>query len=315
MSRPVIFDCDPGHDDAMALLLALSSEELDVRLITTCAGNQTQDKTLLNTLRLLSYIGVTDIEVARGREKPLVRELIIADNIHGESGLDGADLGDPTFGASPSTALDAMRRVLAEADESVTIIATGPLTNVAVLLAAYPELKSRIERISIMGGACFGGNWTPAAEFNIYVDPEAADIVFCSGVPIVMSGLDVTHKAIVTPEDIERIRRIGNRTSKIMAPLLEFFLSKMSPHFLSEDGRVEGIRMHDPCAVAYLLAPSIFKGVSCNVEIETAGKWTTGCTVVDYNRRSGRPHNAFVLFEMDREKFVDMLVRAVAYFQ
>jgi len=315
MVRPVIMDCDPGHDDALALLLALSSDQLDVKLITTCAGNQTQDKTLLNTLKLLSYIGVTDIEVARGREKPLVRDLIIADNIHGESGLDGADLGTPTFEASSRSALDAMRDVLTRSETPVTLIATGPLTNVAVLLMAHPELTSKLECISIMGGACFGGNWTPAAEFNIYVDPEAADIVFRSGVPIIMSGLDVTNKAQMFVEDIERIRSIGNETSKIMAPLLEFFNSNVTPYFLAEEGHVEGLHMHDPCAVAVLLDPTLFKSLECNVEIETSGRLTAGSTVVDFNRKTGKPRNATVLFEIDRERFVDMLVEAVRYFR
>lgn len=315
MKRPVIIDCDPGHDDAMALLLALSSDQLDVRLITTCAGNQTQDKTLLNTRKLLSYIHVTNVEVARGMEKPLFRELIIADNIHGESGLDGADLGNPSFEASGRSALDAMRDVLARAEEKMTIIATGPLTNVAVLLMSFPELKSKIDCISLMGGACFGGNWTPAAEFNIYVDPEAADIVFRSGIPIIMSGLDVTNKAQMFQEDIDRIRRIGNETSKIMAPLLEFFASKATPYFLAGEGHVEGLHMHDPCAVAYLLDPTLFTSITCNVEIETHGRLTTGCTVVDFNRKTGKPRNATVLFEIDRERFVDMLIEAVRYFR
>ncbi|HBZ80883.1 MULTISPECIES: nucleoside hydrolase [Brevibacillus] len=314
MKRPIIMDCDPGHDDALAILLALASDKLDVKLITTSAGNQTPDKTLNNTLKLLSFIGVTDIEVAGGAPKPLVRDLIIAEDIHGETGIDGADLGEAKFAASNRSALDAMRDVLLNAKESVTIVATGPLTNVAILLNAYPEVKEKIECISLMGGACFGGNITPAAEFNIYVDPEAADIVFRSGVPIIMSGLDVTLKAQLFQEDIDRIRHIGNKTGQVMAGLLDFFNLSNTPHFLAEPGHVEGLHMHDPCAVAYLLDPTLFRGLDCYVEIETSGRLTTGCTVVDYNRVTGKPANAKVLFEIDRARFADMLHAAIKQF-
>ncbi|MDQ0252948.1 pyrimidine-specific ribonucleoside hydrolase [Evansella vedderi] len=315
MKRQVIFDCDPGHDDAIALLLALSNENLDVKLITTSAGNQTQEKVLLNTKKLLSFIGVIDIEVARGAEKPLIRELIIADNIHGETGLDGSDLGTPLFEESKRSALEAMRELLSVTEDKLTIIATGPLTNIAILLLAYPELKEKIDCISLMGGAALGGNWTPAAEFNIYVDPEAANIVFESGVPIIMSGLDVTTQARLYKEDIERIRNIGNKTSNIIAPLLDFFSENSPPYYMSKDGYFKGAHMHDPCAVAYLIDPTIFNGITCNVSVETSGKLTTGTTVVDVNQRTGKVKNTEVLFEIDRERFVNMLVSAIGYYK
>lgn len=315
MRRPVIIDCDPGHDDAIALLLALSSDLLDVRLITTSAGNQTQDKTMMNARRLLSFIGATGVELARGAEKPLIRDLIIADNIHGETGLDGADLGEPVIEESPRSALEAMRDVLAKAEGKMTIIATGPLTNVAILLLAYPELKQKIDFISLMGGAALGGNWTLSAEFNIYVDPEAAAVVFQSGIPIVMSGLDVTHKAQVLREDIGRIRAIGNRTGAVIADLLEFFSEHSPPYFLSREPHFKTAHLHDPCAVAYLIDPTLFDGIDCHVGIETCGRLTTGCTVVDMNRRSGRPDNAKVLLDLDRERFMDLIVAAIAHFR
>ncbi|UCZ52849.1 nucleoside hydrolase [Bacillus shivajii] len=315
MKRELIFDCDPGHDDAMALLLALSSDALDVKLITTSAGNQTQEKTLKNTQKLLSFIGLNDIEIAKGAEKPLVRDLIIADNIHGESGLDGADLGVPTFNISERSALDAMKDVLIKADQKITIVATGPLTNVAILLTSYPELKGKIDCISLMGGAGFGGNWTPTAEFNIFVDPEAADIVFRSGVPIIMSGLDVTSNAKLLPKDIDRIAEVGNETSEIMASLLRYFSVHSPPYYISKDGYFKGAHMHDPCAVAYLIQPDLFSGVECHVAVETAGKLTTGATVVDINHRSGKDKNAKVLFDIDRKRFVDLLVSAIQYFR
>lgn len=189
MALPVILDCDPGHDDAIALILALASPELKVLAVTTSAGNQTQEKTLNNALRILTLLGRDDIPVAAGAPKPLARELIIADNVHGESGLDGPTLPDPAFAPQAMTALELMVKCLRESPEPVTLVPTGPLTNIALLLAAHPELKPNIARIVLMGGAAGAGNWTPAAEFNIYVDPEAADMVFQSGIPITMCGL------------------------------------------------------------------------------------------------------------------------------
>ncbi|WP_234423247.1 nucleoside hydrolase, partial [Enterobacter hormaechei] len=278
MAQPIILDCDPGHDDAIALVLALASPELDVKAVTSSAGNQTPDKTLRNVLRMLTLLKRTDIPVAGGAIKPLMRELIIADNVHGESGLDGPALPEPGFapqnctavelmakvlresaepvtlvatgpqtnvalllnshpelhsniarivimggamgldgpalpepGFAPQncTAVELMAKVLRESAEPVTLVATGPQTNVALLLNSHPELHSNIARIVIMGGAMGLGNWTPAAEFNIFVDPEAAEIVFQSGLPIVMAGLDVTHRAQIMAQDIERFRTVG----------------------------------------------------------------------------------------------------------
>lgn len=224
MALPVILDCDPGHDDAIALILALASPELKVLAVTTSAGNQTQEKTLNNALRILTLLGRDDIPVAAGAPKPLARELIIADNVHGESGLDGPTLPDPAFAPQAMTALELMVKCLRESPEPVTLVPTGPLTNIALLLAAYPELKPNIARIVLMGGAAGAGNWTPAAEFNIYVDPEAADMVFQSGIPITMCGLDVTHEAQVMDEDIARVRAIANPVARCVAGLLDFFM-------------------------------------------------------------------------------------------
>ncbi|EPD0010926.1 nucleoside hydrolase, partial [Escherichia coli] len=203
MALPILLDCDPGHDDAIAIVLALASPELDVKAITSSAGNQTPEKTLRNVLRMLTLLNRTDIPVAGGAVKPLMRELIIADNVHGESGLDGPALPEPTFAPQNCTAVELMAKTLRESAEPVTIVSTGPQTNVALLLNSHPELHSKIARIVIMGGAMGLGNWTPAAEFNIYVDPEAAEIVFQSGIPVVMAGLDVTHKAQIHVEDTE----------------------------------------------------------------------------------------------------------------
>lgn len=310
MALPVILDCDPGHDDAIALILALASPELDVLAVTTSAGNQTPDKTLNNALRILTLLGRDDIPVAAGAPKPLARELIIADNVHGESGLDGPKLPDPAFAPQAMTGLELMAKCLRESLEPVTLVPTGPLTNIALLLAAHPELKGKIARIVLMGGTAGAGNWTPAAEFNIYVDPEAADMVFKSGIPITMCGLDVTHEAQVMDEDIERVRAITNPVAQCVAGLLDFFMI----YHRDPKWGFAGAPLHDPCTIAWLLAPELFHGVECRVDIETSGKHTLGMTVVDRYGLTGKPANALVLLGLDRPGFIDLLVTRLRAF-
>ncbi|MGR6751713.1 pyrimidine-specific ribonucleoside hydrolase RihA [Aeromonas veronii] len=310
MAQPVILDCDPGHDDAIALILALASPELKVLAVTTSAGNQTPDKTLNNALRILTLLGRDDIPVAAGAPKPLARELIIADNVHGESGLDGPKLPDPAFAPQAMTGLELMAKYLRESLEPVTLVPTGPLTNIALLLAAHPELKPRIARIVLMGGAAGAGNWTPAAEFNIYVDPEAADMVFKSGIPITMCGLDVTHEAQVMDEDIERVRAITNPVAQCVAGLLDFFMI----YHRDPKWGFAGAPLHDPCTIAWLLAPELFHGVECRVDIETRGEHTVGMTVVDRYGLTGKPANALVLLGLDRPGFIDLLVTRLRAF-
>lgn len=310
MALPVILDCDPGHDDAIALILALASPELDVLAVTTSAGNQTPDKTLNNALRILTLLGRDDIPVAAGAPKPLARELIIADNVHGESGLDGPKLPDPAFAPQAMTGLELMAKCLRESLEPVTLVPTGPLTNIALLLAAHPELKPRIARIVLMGGAAGAGNWTPAAEFNIYVDPEAADMVFKSSIPITMCGLDVTHEAQVMDEDIERVRAITNPVAQCVAGLLDFFMI----YHRDPKWGFAGAPLHDPCTIAWLLAPELFHGVECRVDIETRGVHTVGMTVVDRYGLTGKPANALVLLGLDRPGFIDLLVTRLRAF-
>ncbi|WP_169046476.1 pyrimidine-specific ribonucleoside hydrolase RihA [Aeromonas salmonicida] len=310
MALPVILDCDPGHDDAIALILALASPELKVLAVTTSAGNQTQEKTLNNALRILTLLGRDDIPVAAGAPKPLARELIIADNVHGESGLDGPKLPDPAFAPQAMTGLELMAKCLRESPEPVTLVPTGPLTNIALLLAAHPELKPNIARIVLMGGAAGAGNWTPAAEFNIYVDPEAADMVFKSGIPITMCGLDVTHEAQVMDEDIARVRAIANPVAECVAGLLDFFMI----YHRDPKWGFAGAPLHDPCTIAWLLAPALFHGVECRVDIETRGLHTTGMTVVDRYQLTGKPANALVLLGLDRPGFIDLLVERLRFF-
>ncbi|HCH7882716.1 pyrimidine-specific ribonucleoside hydrolase RihA [Raoultella ornithinolytica] len=310
MALPIILDCDPGHDDAIAMVLALASPELDVKAITASAGNQTPDKTLRNVLRMLTLLGRQDIPVAGGARKPLMRELIIAENVHGESGLDGPALPEPDFTPQACTAVELMAKTLRETPQPVTIVATGPQTNVALLLNSHPELHDKIARIVMMGGAMVLGNWQPAAEFNIYVDPEAAEIVFQSGIPVVMAGLDVTHRAQIHGLDIERFRQVGNPVATIVAELLDFF---MEYHKDAKWG-FTGAPLHDPCTIAWLLKPELFTSVERWVGVETQGKYTQGMTVVDYYFLTGKQPNTTVLLDIDRERFVDLLVERLAFY-
>ncbi|MEG2810984.1 MAG: pyrimidine-specific ribonucleoside hydrolase RihA [Clostridium sp.] len=304
IKRPIIIDCDPGHDDAIALVLAFASEKLDVKGVTIVGGNQTLDKTLTNALKVLSFAGI-DVPIAKGADRPIMRDLIIAPEVHGETGLDGPDLGEATLKPVDMEAVELIAKIASESNEKITLVPTGALTNIARFLLAYPQLKEKIEMISLMGGAADLGNWTPSAEFNILVDPEAAKIVFESGIPIVMSGLDVTHRALIFKEDIERIRNVGNKVAVMVAELMDFFEK------FHMDMGFEGSPLHDPCAVAYLIDPSIFTGKMCNVEVETEGEFTLGSTVTDYMGVTNKVKNTNVLFDVDREKFVDMLVEAV----
>jgi pyrimidine-specific ribonucleoside hydrolase len=302
---PIIMDCDPGHDDAIALVLAFSSPKLDVRAVTMTGGNQTVEKTLRNARKVLSYIGVRP-PLARGADKPMFRELETAASVHGESGLDGPSIPDTDYREDERPAADLMRDIILESPEPVTLVPTGPLTNIGILLSVYPEVKRNIRGISLMGGAVLGGNWTAAAEFNILVDPEAADIVFTSGLPIVMSGLDVTHKAYITKAEVEAIRSLGDKVPVLVAELLDFFFK-----FHDARGYV-GAPLHDPCAVAYLIAPEIFSTHDYHIRIETSGEFTTGATVADRTGVTGKSPNVKASMGVDREAFIRLLTEACA---
>lgn len=231
-----------------------------------------------------------------------------APSVHGESGLDGPALPEPAMEVCGLTAVELMAKVLRESPEPVTIIPTGPETNVAALLLAHPELKPKIKQISLMGGGIAYGNWTPAAEFNILVDPEAAKIVFESGIPIIMAGLDVTEKALIMPEDFERIRALGNPVSDIVAKWLEFF------YIFHKSIGYEGAPMHDPCAVMALIHPEVFTMKPMHVEIETQGEYCRGCTVGDQLGLSGKAPNAQVILDVDRKAFADRLVESMKFY-
>ncbi len=310
MAQPIILDCDPGHDDAIALVLALASPEVEVKAVTSSAGNQTPEKTLRNVLRMLTLLNRPDIPVAGGATKPLMRELIIADNVHGESGLDGPALPEPAFAAQRCSAVELMAKVLRDAPEPVTLVATGPQTNIALLLSGHPELHAKIARIVIMGGAMGTGNWTPAAEFNIYVDPEAAEIVFQSGLPIVMAGLDVTHRAQIMADDIARFRAVGNPVATTVAGLLDFFME----YHKAEKWGFDGAPLHDPCTIAWLIRPALFTTIERWVGVETQGKYTQGMTVVDRYALTGNKPNTTLMVDLDRAAFVDLLAERLAFY-
>ncbi len=301
---PVILDGDPGHDDAMAWVLANASPMLDIRAVTSCCGNQTLDKTTYNAGRVMALIGL-DAPLAAGRRKPLVEAKMNAPSVHGESGLDGPVLPEPVRAPLDMEACELMAKVIEESEAPVTIVSTGPLTNVASLLLLYPHLKGKIARISMMGGGISHGNWTPAAEFNILVDPEAADTVLRSGVPITMAGLDVTEKALVYPEDFERIRAIGNPVAIIVAEWLHFFYA-----FHKERGYA-GAPVHDAVAVAALVKPELLTTQDMYVEVETTGRYCRGMTVGDRFGMSGKSPNVRCIMDIDRQGFVDLLAQAV----
>lgn len=308
----VLIDCDPGHDDMVAIMLACASPELEVIGVTTVAGNQTGPKTYANALKTLTLIGRTDIPVARGADRPLRRELTVAPQIHGVSGLDGASLPEPAFegrcsapGEAAGFLVDTIRAEAA-AGRPVTLVPTGPLTNVALTLRRDPAIAGQVSRIVLMGGAVYDSNITPAAEFNIYVDPEAAEVVFGCGAPITMVGLDATNKALLSFADIAEMQSWGGRVSRVVAPLLDFFARANREVF-----GFDGAPLHDALAVAYLLRPEVLVTRRLNVEIETAGELTRGRTVADVYGVSGRAPNAEVAFEVDLPLFREMIFRAI----
>jgi pyrimidine-specific ribonucleoside hydrolase len=304
-TRPVILDVDPGHDDAVAVMLACGAPALDLLAVTTVAGNAPLEKTTRNALRVLSLIGHTDVPVAAGASTPLYRPLHTAEDIHGESGLDGPKIPDPSFEPDERTATDLIADTLREAPEPVTLIPTGPLTNVATFLREHPELKDRVAHISLMGGSIGLGNTTPAAEFNVYVDPEAAREVFESGLPITMSGLDVTHQAGAGPAERENLRSLGP-IGAVVAELLEFFAGTYE--------RVYGFGappLHDAVAVATVMELGLLQTRPMRVDVECESELTRGESVCDFYGVTGKPPNAEVGVELDREGFFDLLYRVL----
>ena len=301
----IILDCDPGHDDAVALLIALASEEVQLLGVTTVAGNQTLEKTTTNALSVLELAGRSDIPVAAGAAGPLIRELQVAADIHGESGLAGADLPAPSRGPEPAHAIDWIAATLSFSPAPVTLVATGPLTNVALLLARYPELTVQIERIVFMGGAIGEGNTTPAAEFNVWVDPEAAHRVFSSGVDLTMVGLDVTHKALITAADLELLAAAGE-TGRLVANLYRWFLSVHAERY-----GWEGAPVHDAVALAHVVDGSLLETAHRGVRIDTGPELSRGRTYVDRWHRMDWAPNCHVATDVDAGRFTALLVERI----
>ena len=308
----IILDCDPGHDDALAILLA--ARHLQVLGITTVQGNQSLDKVTANALKVLEFGDLTAIPVRKGCERPLAQPPRHAPEIHGQSGLDGPSLPEPRTRPQPGHAVDWIIET-AMATDDVTLVATGPLTNIGLALHREPRLAGRLSQISLMGGSLTFGNSTPAAEFNIWCDPEAAHIVFTSGVPIKMAGLNLTLQAEVHEEEIARIRALGTRSGRIVAELLEFFGRQIRDIFGAGGGH-----LHDPCAVCWLIDPTLIEARALHVSVELRGEHTRGMTVCDYRHlrgggipeheglRRGLPPNAEVGIRLDAPRFFNLLI-------
>jgi inosine-uridine nucleoside N-ribohydrolase len=300
MSTPILLDCDPGHDDAIALLLACASPEVELRGVTTVAGNQTLEKTTANAIRVLELAGRGEVPVAAGSPQPLVRDPVVAANVHGETGLDGPDLPPPQGSPVEAHAID----FLAEHLEGAVLVATGPLTNVALLLARYPD--ARPEWIVLMGGAIAEGNVTPAAEFNVWADPEAAARVFGSGLDVTMVGLDVTHTALLTGAHAERLRGSG-RIGKVVAELLDFY-----GVFHRRVYGFDGSPVHDAVALAHVIDPSLLRVERLNVRVDCESELCRGRTVVDVWRRTGLEPNAHVAVDIEGDAFLELLLQRLA---
>ena len=306
MVTRVLLDCDPGHDDAIAILLALASPEVELVGVSTVAGNQTIENTTANAIRVLDHLGRTDVPVARGAGRPLVRDRRVAADVHGETGLDGSELPDAARAPLEAHAIDWLAATLAAEPEPATLVATGPLTNVALLLARHPEIEARIGRLVLMGGAIGEGNVTPAAEFNIWADPEAAHRVFTSDLDVTMVGLDVTHRALLRPAAVERLAA-GGPAGQLAARLYGFYMR-------FHRGRYgwDGAPVHDAVALAHVIDPTLLELVDCGVVVDTGGELSRGRTYVDRWGAAGWPPRHHVATGVDAPRLLDLLVGRIA---
>ena len=309
MAQKIIIDTDPGQDDAVAILLALASPELEVLGLTAVAGNVPLALTEVNARKICELAGRTDLAVHAGRAAPLSRPLVTAEHVHGKTGLDGIQLPHPTMPLREADAVDFIVETLRrEAPGTVTLVPIGPLTNIAAAFQAAPDIIGRVQQIVLMGGAYFEvGNITPAAEFNIYVDPEAASLVFGAGAPLVVVPLDVTHKALTSRAWVDGMAALGTRCGRAVAGWTDFF-----ERFDTAKYGSLGAPLHDPCTIAWLLQPELFAGRQINVEIETEGRYTTGMTVADWWGVSGRAPNALFLKDVDRDALFALLSQRIA---
>lgn len=310
MPRKIIIDTDPGQDDAVAILLALASpEELEVLGVVAVAGNVGLHHNANNARKVVELSGRHDIPVYAGCSRPLRRQLVTAEHVHGDTGLNGPDLPEPSIALQPQHGVDYLVETIMASDPgTITLCTLGPLTNIAMALVKEPRIAERVAELVMMGGAYFEvGNITPAAEFNVYVDPDAADIVLRSGIPIVIQPLDVTHMMQSTPERLAAIKAIGNRTGQAVYDMLSF-----SEGFDLQKYGWAGAPLHDPTVIAYLLQPDLFEGRRCNVSIETASELTLGMTVTDYWHVTDKPHNATFMRSGNAEGFYKLLTERLA---
>ncbi len=303
---PVVLDCDPGHDDMVAILLAAGSPALDLRAITTVAGNGPLAQTTRNALLTCTLAGIRDVPVAAGCAEPLVGEPLTAPEVHGESAMDGAELGEPDVSAVDAHAVDLLAEVLLGSSEPVTVVATGPLTNIALLLRRHPRVRGAIGEVIVMAGSTGAGNIQPLAEFNVLVDPEAAHVVFTSELPLTMCGLDVTHQALATPDVLAGLSAVGTPLAGVVVELLGFFGDRYRDLW-----GFPAPPVHDPVAVARLIEPAVVGCVPANVVIERTGTFTRGATVVDRFGVTGREPNAQVALELDAPRFWELVTDAV----
>jgi purine nucleosidase len=306
VSKPIILDCDPGHDDAMAILLARGCPDVDLLAITTVAGNQTLAKTTLNARRVCTAARIDDVPIYAGCDRPLLRPQITAAGIHGESGLDGPAFGEPTVPVADEHAVDFLVRTLMASDGEITLVPVGPLTNIAMALRREPRIAARVREVVLMGGAYSRGNRTPAAEFNILADPEAAAIVFEAGWPLTMVGLELTHQARATQPVIDGIAAIGTPLAATVVELMTFF----GGTYRATQG-IEGPPVHDPCAVARVARPDLLTVADAFVAVETRGQWTSGMTVTEFRGQLGHAANAQVATDLDAPGFWALMLDAL----
>jgi purine nucleosidase len=309
MTEQIIIDTDPGQDDAVAILLALASPELDILGITAVAGNVPLALTEVNARKICELAGHTDVKVYSGAIRPMLRTLVTAEHVHGRTGLDGPDLAEPKMPLQKQHAVDYLvETLMAKPAGTVTLCVLGPMTNIGLALVREPRIAPRIKRIVAMGGGFFeGGNVTPSAEFNIYVDPQAARLVFESGIPITLIPLDCTHQALTTKARVERFRAMNNRTGPATALLLDFF-----ERFDEQKYGTDGGPLHDPCVIAWLLQPELFTSREVNVSVECESELTMGMTVIDWWRVTDRKANATVCRGINADGFFDLLTKRLA---
>ncbi len=307
MPHKIILDCDPGHDDAVALLLAHGSPEIDLLAVTTVVGNQTLEKVTRNALAIARVANITGVPFAAGCDRPLVRTIENAPDIHGESGMDGPELPEPTVELDPRHAVDLIiDTVMAHEPGTVTLVPTGGLTNIALAVRKEPRLAERVKEVVLMGGGYHVGNWSAVAEFNIKIDPEAAHIVFNEKWPLTMVGLDLTHQALATDEVAEHIAAVGTKPAKFVGELLEFF-----GHTYKDAQGFDFPPVHDPCAVAYVIDPSVMTTQRVPLDVELTGTLTLGMTVADFRAPAPADCNTSVAMELDQEKFWGLVVDAL----